>query len=212
MTLPLDPTPPEIRLDMLDFPTAWEIQRRGVTHTDPRCSAVRTDGAMLCDCGAVTAEWNRLVALAYDLDIFVTGKPAPQGSKRARPIYRGRGENRVFTGKVAQVESSKQGVDQWRADVRAEAQTAWAGRPPLDGAILAHFDFVRPRPLSTPKRRTPHATTRPDVSKLARSTEDALTSAGVYRDDSLIVDLRVTKRIAELDERTGCRIRIKAIP
>jgi hypothetical protein len=49
----------KIRLDMLDYPTAWEIQRRGVEHTDPRCSAVQTDGGMLCDCGAVQAAWEK---------------------------------------------------------------------------------------------------------------------------------------------------------
>lgn len=48
-----------MRYDMLDFPTAFEIQSEGVEHTDPRCSAVQTGGAMLCDCGAVEAEWER---------------------------------------------------------------------------------------------------------------------------------------------------------
>lgn len=48
--------------DFLDFPTAWAIQRQGVEHTDQRCSAVQTDGVMLCDCGAVEAEWKRLRA------------------------------------------------------------------------------------------------------------------------------------------------------
>lgn len=142
------------------------------------------------------------------LDIFIPGKPAPQGSKHARPIYRGRGEDRVFTGKVAQVESSKVGVREWRADVRAAAEAAWAGRAPIDGPVVARMEFVLPRPRSTPKRRTPPAVKRPDCSKLARSTEDALTSAGVYRDDALIVDLHVSKRLAELDEPPGARIRI----
>lgn len=55
-----------IRLDMLDFPTAWEIQRRGVEH-NPRCSSVPgwspiSGPALLCDCGAVETEWRRLVA------------------------------------------------------------------------------------------------------------------------------------------------------
>lgn len=57
---------PVIRLDMLDFPTAWEIQRRGVEH-NPRCSSVPgwspiSGPALLCDCGAVETEWRRLVA------------------------------------------------------------------------------------------------------------------------------------------------------
>lgn len=142
------------------------------------------------------------------LDVFVPGRPAPQGSKHARPIYRGSGPERVFTGRVAQVESSKSGVQTWRADVRAAAETAWAGRAPLDEAIVARFEFVMPRPASTPKRSTPPATKRPDIEKLARSTADALTSAGVYRDDSLIVRMELTKRLAEIGETPGCRIRV----
>jgi hypothetical protein len=50
---------PNWSLEFLDFPTAWWIQGQGVTHTDPVCSAEQTDGALLCDCGAVTAEWER---------------------------------------------------------------------------------------------------------------------------------------------------------
>lgn len=142
------------------------------------------------------------------LDVFVPGRPAPQGSKHARPIYRGTGDQRVFTGKVATVESSKNGVQTWRADVRQAAETAWAGRAPLDAALVGYFEFVMPRPASTPKRSTPHATKRPDASKLLRSTEDALTSAGVYRDDSLLVDTRIVKRLAEIGEASGARIRI----
>lgn len=52
----------EVREDFLDYPTAWRIQREGVTHTDDRCSAAQTDGVFLCDCGAVVTEWERRVS------------------------------------------------------------------------------------------------------------------------------------------------------
>lgn len=60
--------------DYPDFPTAWAIQKdRGekLTH-HPRCSSVpgwsRLSGpGLLCDCGAVAAEWERLRA-ALGLD------------------------------------------------------------------------------------------------------------------------------------------------
>lgn len=48
--------------DFCDFPTGWAIQRAGVEHTDPRCSAAQI-GAFLCDCGAVLARWRELRAL-----------------------------------------------------------------------------------------------------------------------------------------------------
>lgn len=46
----------EIRLDMLDYPTAFALQRRGLVHTHERCSAVQ--GPFLCDCGAVVTAWH----------------------------------------------------------------------------------------------------------------------------------------------------------
>lgn len=56
----------------------------------------------------------------------------------------------------------------------------------------------------------------PDISKLARSTEDALTTAGVYKDDALIVDYRRLRkryhtdhgRVADVLEAPGCVIRL----
>lgn len=44
---------------MLDYPTAWEIQKTAnLDHTSPVCSAVQTNGAFLCDCGAIEREWE----------------------------------------------------------------------------------------------------------------------------------------------------------
>lgn len=50
-----------VREDFIDFPTGWRLQCEGLTHTDQRCSAVQTNGAMLCDCDALQAEWERRV-------------------------------------------------------------------------------------------------------------------------------------------------------
>lgn len=145
------------------------------------------------------------------IDIFVPGTPAPQGSKQGRPIYRGSGESRAFTGKVAMVESSKTGVIEWRNDVRTAAEKTWGKQPPLDGPLVLDVRFVRRRPVSAPKRRTPAATSRPDLSHLVRSTEDALTSAGVWVDDSRVVATYSSKRVAEIGERTGARIRVRCL-
>lgn len=45
----------------LDFPTAFAIARNAELSHDPKCSEVQTDGALLCDCGAVQNEHNRLM-------------------------------------------------------------------------------------------------------------------------------------------------------
>lgn len=49
-----------VREDFLDFPTAWRILRESpdLEH-HLRCSYEQTDGALLCDCGAVEREWER---------------------------------------------------------------------------------------------------------------------------------------------------------
>jgi crossover junction endodeoxyribonuclease RusA len=130
------------------------------------------------------------------LSVFVPGQPAPQGSKR-------------YVGHGRMIESSR-ALPAWREAVRWTAVNAWAQRPPLTGAVVLSLAFVLRRPASTPKRRTPAATKKPDASKLLRAVEDALTDAGVWRDDSLVIELHVTKRLAECDEAPGCHIRIQS--
>lgn len=50
---------PNWQYDFLDFPTAWYLANEGLQHTSLYCSYVQTDGALLCDCGAVEREWER---------------------------------------------------------------------------------------------------------------------------------------------------------
>lgn len=148
------------------------------------------------------------------LSFFVPGRPSPQGSKHARAIYRkGDGGTRVFTGKVVAVESSKTGVARWRADVVTNALRVLEGAPPIEGPVRLRCVFVLPRPKRLPRSRpTPPHTTRPDSSKLLRSTEDALTTARVYLDDGQITETYVRKRIAEPDETAGAWIDVSPLP
>lgn len=101
------------------------------------------------------------------------------------------------------VESSK-AVKPWRVDV------AWAAREhfptPLAGPVRLELGFVMPRPKSTPKSKTPAAIKRPDVDKLARAVLDAITGV-VVADDSQVVHLVATKRIAEPGEESGVMLR-----
>jgi crossover junction endodeoxyribonuclease RusA len=129
------------------------------------------------------------------VELFVPGRPAPQGSKR-------------HVGGGILVESSK-AVAPWRTTVAWHAAQAHQGAP-LDGPLAVHVGFVMPRPAALPKRKaTPAHTKRPDIDKLARAVLDAL-SGVVWRDDSQIDDLHPTKRYAELDEQPGAHIRVVA--
>ncbi len=146
------------------------------------------------------------------LEVFVSGTPAPQGSKDARAIYRGSGENREFTGKIVVTEryggGSKNPVKVWRRAVALVVSSAVTGDP-ADGPIRMTLQFVMPRPKSTPKRTTPPAIRRPDVDKLSRSTLDAVQTGGAYTDDARVVDLRASTRLAEIGETPGAHIRIE---
>ena len=145
--------------------------------------------------------------------VFVPGRPAPQGSKLARPIYKGRGDAKEFTGKVAQVESSKPGLEVWRADVRAAFLTD-DNQPRFRFAkgqpVSVRLTFVMPRPVGMSRRKpTPPHTKRPDVDKLLRAVLDALTSAGVLADDCQVVEQYAAKRTADPDETPGCLIHVQ---
>ncbi len=116
--------------------------------------------------------------------ISLLGSPAPQGSKKfVGTTKEGRG---------LMVESSKK-VRPWRQDVKAAAELVMAGRPPLDGPLVAVMTFTVPKPTSAPKTRRTWPCRKPDASKLARSTEDALTDAGVWTDDARVVTLISSK-------------------
>jgi len=107
------------------------------------------------------------------------GTPAPQGSKS----FKGRGAN----GKGVMVESSKK-VKPWREDVKQAGLAAReAGAPCLDGPIAVRMIFTLARPKTAPKRRG-HPDRTPDLSKLCRSTEDAITTCGLWADDARVVD------------------------
>ncbi len=110
--------------------------------------------------------------------IIVHGDPAPQGSKKFVGMAGGRG---------LMVESSKR-VKPWRQDVVAAAKEAMTGLAMFDGALVVKMVFTLPKPTSAPKRRRTWPNKKPDVSKLARSTEDALVTAGALQDDARIVE------------------------
>lgn len=118
------------------------------------------------------------------ITIVVRGSPAPQGSKKFVGLSK--------AGRGIMVESSAK-VRPWRQDVKQAAILARAGARPLDGPLVAVMTFTLPKPSSAPKTRRTWPCRKPDASKLARSTEDALTDAGVWTDDARVVELVVRK-------------------
>lgn len=121
--------------------------------------------------------------VAQALSFTVLGKAMPGGSKKAY----------VINGKAVVTEASNN--KSWRQEVAAAGQLAMGSSPLLLNALEVSMTFVRPRPKGHYRSgKNAHLlksnapawpTTKPDVLKLARLAEDALSSV-VYRDDAQI--------------------------
>ncbi len=131
--------------------------------------------------------------------IRVEGIPRPGGSKRS---FR-----HPHTGKIIVIDASKT-VKVWRALVVAAAKAAYRG-PPLQGPLHVSMQFFLMRPKAHYKGNNrgndlrfaapAEHVIRPDVLKLCRPTEDALTNAGVWGDDAQIVNEIMTKTYSRTD-------------
>ncbi len=151
------------------------------------------------------------------MTITVYGQPAPQGSKRF--------VGHAKSGRSIMIESSK-AVKPWREAVKYAAIEAFGAvrnapgmqpniyRGPIQGPVSVRMVFTLPKPKSAPKGRRTWPDRKPDLSKLVRATEDALTDAGVWEDDARVVFLICEKCFpmegAGLD-RPGCKIEILPI-
>lgn len=134
------------------------------------------------------ASFARAQCQPHRLVIEVYGIPGPQGSKR----YVGTSK----AGRGLMVESSAK-VKPWREAVKWAAREAMAAAgmtAPMDGPLRVRMTFTLPKPKSAPKARVTFPDRKPDGSKLQRSTEDALTDAGVWADDARVVEWIGAKR------------------
>ncbi len=142
--------------------------------------------------------------------ITVYGTPAPQGSKRA---FVGK------SGKAHVIESSHDRVKSWRqAVVDAALNADWMQ---LAGPLVAEITFFMGRPKSHYRTGrnagqlrdsapvAPHG--KPDLSKLLRATEDAITDAGLWADDAQVTEYAVlAKRWAD-DRPPGAAITVRSL-
>lgn len=136
------------------------------------------------------------------LDFFVLGHPVPQGSKTGY----------VRGGRAVLVDVNKR-LRPWRAAVRAaaEAKIEDAGWEMQDKPCRVCLGFTLPRP-KRPRWGVPAV--KPDLDKLTRAVFDALTDAGVWKDDSRVVSMEVTKRYADDVEgaAAGVAVEVEALP
>ncbi len=140
------------------------------------------------------------------ISFFVEGIPSPGGSKK----YVGHSKK----GKAILIDMGGDKTRFWRQAVSIYARQTYHGAP-LKGAVSVRFQFYMPRPkthfhtspkrLGELRRGAPlYHTVRPDVLKLSRSTEDALTGI-CWQDDSANCVLTASKLYSD---RPGCQITI----
>lgn len=127
----------------------------------------------------------------------VYGTPAPAGSKRAFVI-----------GGRARITDDSRKSRPWKTLVSQKAGEVMAGRELFRGPLSVSFTFTVRRPKKhfgarglLPSAQA-HPTAKPDVLKLARGVEDAL-SGLVYFDDAQIVREVLAK---EYGEQEGVRV------
>lgn len=141
------------------------------------------------------------------IEFIVYGTPGPQGSKKFVGLSK--------SGKGLMIESSRK-VKPWREEVELAARIAWGRQMPMDGPLTVRMIFTLKKPAAAPKRRRTYPHRLPDLSKLARSTEDAITTAGVWRDDSRVVEYSRLAKVypgedPEALDRPGVRVVIASV-
>jgi Holliday junction resolvase RusA-like endonuclease len=127
-----------------------------------------------------------------EVSFTVYGNAQPAGSKTAGRTKDGR----MF------VRDSAKGSRPWKGQVAQAAGEAMNGTGLLGGALVLRVRFYVPRPKAHLGARglrpsaPEHPTTRPDVTKLLRAVEDALTGI-VWRDDAQVTEQHALKRYGE---------------
>lgn len=202
-------------------PSAQPFRVDGGTTPDGPLPSGRA-GAVGNETKTATGEEERRAALVTPtvpaLSFTVRGTPAPQGSKRGY----------VVNDRAVMVESSKK-VKPWREAVKHAALDYLDRNParlaPCD-ALMLTVVYTLPRPKSHYRTgRNAHLlrehapkwpTGKPDRDKLDRSTSDALTDAGIWRDDAQVVVCLSVKTYPDVHPKAlptpGAYIRIIVLP
>lgn len=117
--------------------------------------------------------------------------PEAPGGKDGFAIYRGSKKkgNREFTGRVAIVDKNIKAVTLWRESVMDAARPNHVPliSPALQDDLVVKYYFTLARPASVSIARRPYPNVRPDWDNLIKPTQDAITVAGLWKDDSKII-------------------------
>ncbi len=135
------------------------------------------------------------------INIYVLGEATPEGSTRSFYIAKA---NRTVTTHQNQKE-----LKAWRNRVATEAQhvlesSAWGCDN--DSSYGVEVKFVLSRPSSIPVHRRLRPIVKPDIDKLIRAINDALTGI-IFPDDCQVVHISCTKEYND-QQRSGAYITV----
>jgi Holliday junction resolvase RusA-like endonuclease len=122
--------------------------------------------------------------------VTIPGDPVPASRPRFDSVRR----RTYTTGKYAG----------WKHGAAILCRAAWGRTEPITRAVAVSLEVTLPRPLRRPTAGAAHrdywhptddypSPVKPDIDNLAKAALDALTQGRVIADDSLIVELSVTK-------------------
>lgn len=115
---------------------------------------------------------------AFEFEV-VGFEPRPQGSKRI---------GRSKDGRPIILADNDKRLKVWRRAVVAAARSLAAASPhcPFEGPVILTVVFSVTPPAKVPKDRRGWPSVRPDKDKMERAVCDALTTAGVWKDDDQV--------------------------
>lgn len=128
------------------------------------------------------------------IDIFIPIRPVAQA--RARGAFIG-GRIRMYTPKSSRV---------FKEELSAAIWSMLGSSRQLDEPLHLAIEVTLERPQSA--RRRPFPTVRPDLDNFEKAVMDACTSAGLWRDDSLVVSKYSCKKYADRPDDVGIRIAV----
>lgn len=127
-------------------------------------------------------------------DFFVSG--TPKGQPRPRFDIRGRRPRAYDPGTA----------DKWRAQIILEAVRRRPSAPILTGAYVV-VSFYFPRPKAKAAKAARFFLAKPDIDNATKVVLDALTDAGYWTDDSVVVACDAIKYVTDAWD-TGAQIEV----
>jgi len=123
--------------------------------------------------------------------LFVNGTPKPQ--PRPRVTSKGHAYN-------------PDSANIWKEEIKVNFLSVIRGRPPITGPVFLRVSFFLPAPKVmkiNQDGKIPHDK-KPDLDNLLKAVKDAMTEAGVWRDDSQVYAGDISKWYS--GGRTGAQI------